>query len=50
MKKVIDCPAAYSYSTAAINVPHETRNCDVLVIVDGVRNNQIVAEFDRSQS
>ena len=49
MKRAIDCPAAYSYSTVAFDVPGETTNWDFLVCDDGVQNKQIVREFDRAQ-
>jgi hypothetical protein len=49
MKRAIDCPAAYSYSAVAFDARPETTNWDALVSNDGVRDKQIVAEFDRAQ-
>jgi hypothetical protein len=49
MKRAIDCPAAYSYSTVVFDVYPERTNWDFLLNDDGVQNKLIVAEFDRAQ-
>jgi hypothetical protein len=49
MKRAIDCPAAYSYSTVAFNVLPEMTNLDCLVSDQGVQNKQITDGFHPSQ-
>jgi hypothetical protein len=49
MKRAIDCPAAYSYSTVAFNVLPEMTTWDCLASDEGVQNKQITDGFYPSQ-